>query len=216
MISCFLCTFSFLVSSSYVNAINAYAFDNKEEDSYLDVYLEMQADEDGTELPDDVEKELNESGLFDDEIESLPENVKRDLENGAEYEVQIFYTNVIENVDGSCKAEALTDDEISDYIYEEYGDEIQVYEEENESMVSKLFEKEKVRANTVCKQDSQTVSNKFKHSLMIEKNSNKSYYTVTYIANWTSAPYYKFNDLMGFTVQNGELVDTESVNSYIW
>jgi len=166
---------------------------------YILLNLECQAEDDATSVSSEVEEKLNREGLFDEEIEALPEAVKEGLSNGNEYKVVPRYSEMVETDEGTTFTRELREEEIDDYIVDEFSDYIDEKVSDNKNFIEKLWDKikEKLgfkkisyrskRRTTEARGDSQKGS-KFKHSLLLERKKGSKIFTVTYVFDWLEKP----------------------------
>lgn len=74
-----------------------------ENESALEQYLDIQAEQNTTDFNPEVEEELNEAGLFDDEIKTIDKDIINDINNGKDFEVYNNYYLIIENTEDNKK-----------------------------------------------------------------------------------------------------------------
>lgn len=101
--------------------------DDYDEDSELCQKLELDYENSTTDLSEEREKEINEIGVFDSDIESLDDETVEKLDNAYSYSMSVMYYG--ENPeDGTL--EELSKNETDEVIQDVYGEEIEEAAEE--------------------------------------------------------------------------------------
>ena len=86
---------------------------------------QYEADHRQTKIDEYVEVELNEQGLFDEEINELPREITDLIEQGYEYSIDIgYFGEVAAPSKSESSLQEMTYEEINDVIGEKYEDEI--------------------------------------------------------------------------------------------
>lgn len=119
-------------NTNVLNLVN-----NNGEESTLLEKLEYDAENNITQLPEDIEEELNEVGVFDSEIEQLDEYTIDKLEDSINTQVSVIYYKTNEK---TGKQEEMEQEEVDNIIEENIQEGVYEYQEE-ENLVSKIFTK---------------------------------------------------------------------------
>lgn len=119
-------------NTNVLNLVN-----NNGEESILLEKLEYDADNNVTQLPEDIEEGLNEVGVFDSEIEQLDNYTIEKLEDSINTQVSVIY---YKNNEKTGVQEEMNQEDVDNIIEENIQDGVYEYEEE-ENFVSKIFTK---------------------------------------------------------------------------
>lgn len=118
---------------------------------------QYEADHRQTKIDEYVEVELNEQGLFDEEINELPREITDLIEQGYEYSIDIgYFGEVAAPSKSESSLQEMTYEEINDVIGEKYEDEIGRQQKKN-SFIDNIFGIKKVYAADVMEEDSKDV-----------------------------------------------------------
>ena len=187
--------------------------DDYDEESVLCQKLEYDAQRDTTELPSKIERELNEVGVFDEEINNLDENTLDELSNSINIKVHISYISVD---DKTGKINELDSDEIDDIIDEQIDDGKIDYEEtDDNSFLSDIasaigFLPLNVKAKEPIYEDwdhpKASTSGAMKQTVYACQFSKKGTIYVTAKATWLKEAYYRNKDVFGVSVANADII----------
>ena len=184
--------------------------DNYDEDSILCNKLEYDAYNDVTDLKADVEKELNEAGIFDEEIEELDDETIDELNRSINTTVSISYICVDEDEDGTVTE--MDNDEIDD-IVEERIEENKIDYEEDKSLLEEFGESigiipKKVDASEPLYEDwnHPKTKNKVKQTIYACQFKKKGKIYVTAKAYWLEEAYHRNIDVFGVCTKNCNII----------
>ncbi len=184
--------------------------DNYKEGSILCDKLEYDVENDTTDLKDDVEKELNQAGVFDEEINDLDDETIKELNNSINTTVYIDYVSVDEADNGAVTE--MKNDDIDDIIKERI-EENKIGYEENESLLEEIGKSlgiipTDVKASKPLYEDwnHPKTKNKVKQTIYACQFKKKGTIYVTAKAYWLDESYYKNIDVFGVTVKNGNVI----------
>lgn len=170
--------------------------DNYQEGSPLCEKLQDDYNNDTTQLSPQVERELNEAGVFDSAIEELDDETIEELENSINTAVTISYVSVDEKT-GEMKE--MSNDEVDNFIetQAETGD----YRDDPQVSVAAYNE------GTASEIDSTRV---MKQTIYACQNSKGAAVQVTATASWLTEAYYKGIDVFGVSLKYGDLNKSSS------
>lgn len=196
--------------------------DNYDEESPLCKKLEYDKENNVTELSEEVEKELNEVGIWDSEIEQFDDGTIEKLENAINTEVYIDYCSVDNKTGEEIE---MSEDEINDMISEKIENGDIKYEEQRKSLFSNILEfigflPSEVKAKTETKSNSETkksASGAVKHYMIcsqVKEGNKRGKIYVTYTATWLEEAYYRNKDVCGVTVSDNAVIDSKTCKCY--
>ena len=194
------------IKSYETNAPNL--VDGCEKNSVIEKKLEYDVENDTTKLKDNVEMELNEIGIFDEEINDLDKDTIDALNRSINTQISISYIEIDEL---TGKTKELNEDEINEEIQDQIdSDKIEC---EDESVLKELGEKIGFLSVTVKASkpiheewDHPTTKNKVKQTLYACQFKKKGTIYVTAKAYWLQEAYYRNNDVFGVTVGRCDIV----------
>lgn len=196
------------------NAIKSYEtsapnlLDGCEENSVIQKKLEYDVENDTTKLKDNVEVELNEIGIFDEEINDLDDDTIDALNRSINTQISISYIEIDEL---TGKTKELSADEIDEEIQDQIDSNKIEYEDESimETLGEKIgFLPVTVKASEPVyeKWDYPTTKNKVKQTVYACQFKKKGTIYVTAKAYWLKEAYYRNIDVFGVTVGRGDIV----------
>lgn len=165
--------------------------DNYQEGSPLCEKLQDDYNNDTTQLSPQVERELNEAGVFDSAIEELDDETIETLENSINTAVTNSYVSVDEKT-GEMKE--MSNDEVDKFIetQTETGD----YRDDPQVSAAAYNE------GTASEMDSTRV---MKQTIYACQNSKGAAVQVTATASWLTEAYYKGIDVFGVSIKYGDI-----------
>lgn len=160
---------------------------------------------------DNVEKELNSLGVFDNDIEELDDQTLENLNEGNDFSVSIIYAD--EQKDGTLSEMSM--DEVDDLIAEEYSKELA---SAPKTGFWDWFQLEPAIAS--AKSASSTLltssSGKVKQILVISQNVTGGNVHVDYKVKWVEEPYYRDTDVIGISLLNMSPITSTWGGSYTY
>ena len=173
----------------------------------LKEFLEVEAENNTDILDENIESELNDKGIFDEEIKQFDDNIVDLLNEGYEYNTYVTYYELSENDNNFEDGHALDDRQVDEIIEEICSDEIKEDIEKNESIGDTFSEALGLSFTSYASQDIKlSKSGAVKQTLTIvnaSKNRNGSKRVfVSYIVTWLKAPLYTHTDVFGIAIKN--------------
>lgn len=174
--------------------------DNKGEKGELIEKLRYDAEHRKTKLPQNIEKKLNEIGVFDSEIEQMDSETIKNIKESINTQVSVLYYGDENKEMKQKEIDSIVKEKIEKGEYD--------YKEE-ESLLSNILTKigcksVDVKAATKVKsaQDVDYSPSKAVKSVMIcTQTENKGKISVSYTATWLKEAYYREKDVLGVNIK---------------
>ncbi len=195
-----------------------FVYGEENESINLMTKIEYEAEHNQTKIDNELEYELNEEGLFDEEINQLPKVITDLMEQGYEYSIDIgYFKEVTEPAVTEPSLKEMTDAEIDELIGEQYEDEIR--KEEKVSSIEKVFGIKDVYASDVVSEDTKNADGgTIKQAVILtytgKKISGCKEVLVYCVSTWITPPRNRGYDVTGVTLKN--LTPYEGVNAYYY
>lgn len=179
--------------------------DDYDEDSELCQKLELDYENSTTDLSEEREKELNEIGVFDSDIEAWDDDMIEKINNAYAYSMSVMYYGE-NHEDGTL--EELTVEETDEVIKDVYGEELEEKEEKDnifeQALGNTVFGA--VKASAKSSSDSgkeQSVdSGKVKQMIACIQTAKDKPINVIYTISWLVRPSHKKFDIAGIYLGN--------------
>ena len=189
------------IRSGETNAANLRQYENEE--SALVKKLEYDRGVHNTKLSNQLEKKLNEVGLFDNEINMLDEDIVNRIEDSEYTEVSVIYYK--EGVSGD-KIE-MTQEEIDELIVEEIEKGDIEYDERDENIIEKILQSIgiipiEVKAAKSSHDTKKSPSGALKTYIIASQSKKGEKIYVTYTATWLKEAWYREKDVLGVNTEN--------------
>lgn len=179
--------------------------DDYDEDSELCQKLELDYENSITDLSEEREKELNEIGVFDSDIEAWDDDMIEKINNAYAYSMSVMYYGE-NHEDGTL--EELTAEETDEVIEDVYGEELEETKEEKENILEQALENTvfgavKAKAKSYSDTKIQSVdSGKIKQILACIQKTKGGDINVIYSNLWLVRPFHVKTDVAGVSLKN--------------
>ncbi len=185
-------------------------------DSSLCKKLLYDRESDTGKISSKIEQELNEEGIFDDQIESMSEEMLDGIENHDILEaVNLYY-----QVDKEGDLEIITPEKVDEVISEQYDTELEKVNEDG--LLKKIFSSWNVKASAATKaynySKNSVNSGVLQQGIMVTTTDEKGVLRVWYQATWLSSPHCRGIDICGvctgFGTPEVSTIDTSYYYNY--
>lgn len=148
-------------------------------------------------LSQQLEKKLNEAGVFDSELEGLDQKTIDSLENASNISVQVSYTS-IDDLTGEKKEMSL-----------EEVDEVLQSNSKDIKSIAKFIQPKGVSAKILVSDSASgtSASGAVKQTVLCSQASAKAKIYCTYTASWLKEAYYRGKDVLGVTFSNFDITE---------
>lgn len=207
-----------IVNCTQTNAPNLRKDESEEKDNVLLEKLQCDKENNVTELPEEIEEELNEVGLFDEEIGKLDKDTKENLQEATSISVSINYYSV--NDKTGIKKE-MSEKEIEETIEKKVEEGDIVIENNNENILDTILTKIGIKpievkgASKSAEDTGVSPSKALKQYMICSQTSKKGKIFVTYTATWLDEAYYRNKDVLGVNLTNAA-INKSSVKCDHW